>query len=254
MWAIEKISNSALEFAKVLEKQKEKYIFVTEDEKGYNYPSPEVRSNITNHYGSLGLAQDLSLDEHLSSFDFTKMGITPDKLLNYDYELVKLGTLLNNYLRYFVKFGKDSKIFIRPDSSCKEFTGRLFDIIEFRKCPDEFSGLLDYNTLLVVASPKEIMGEWRIATYKNKIWDSSMYLFQGNLSEIRNFPAKALGFVEEILADYFSFLDLPLILDIAMTEPNVFKVIEINNLWTSNWYEMDAEVIYNQYKKIQNTK
>jgi hypothetical protein len=157
-----------------------------------------------------------------------------DCLLNSDHELVSVQELVQRADLLFRSFGVDHRIFIRPDSSGKPFTGRLFTAAEVNS--QMFLSLgIPRNAMVIVSRPKAIRFEWRFIVADRKVIAASMYKDAGNLRLSPEVSSEALGFASVVAARQFQ-PDRVWVLDTCETADGEMKVVEINGLSSSSWY------------------
>lgn len=162
-----------------------------------------------------------------------------DQMLNRDYCLIPAGELSRLQFSLLGQYGNDCKIFVRPDSGKKIFTGTLLDIEEFSKFSTEF-----YHDLVVVSSPKNLVGEWRFAvSNRGDILGVSLYRFQGNLVSVPVCPPEMTSYVLDLLKRLEEFPDTLFTIDIACLDNKQFRVIECNAFSSSGLYDMKPEAI-----------
>lgn len=245
MWALEKRNDFAVKIAKELKEQNTPFVWVKEDEDGvFNFPDEQSISSVTNMCGSVSLANFLGMDEEFCLYDYNEVSwVTEKHFFNEGHIYVKKKVLLESFYKVFSHYAKNAKVFIRPNSTQKQFTGRLFDLQEFNLNIPDFE-VLDDDDVLVVAKPKDIIGEWRVVCHQKKVVTSSLYLFQGLYTQVKNLPANAVPFVKEVLnLEKMDNYKNPFVMDIAMVTPEEFKVLEFNALHTSCLYECDPKKI-----------
>ena len=120
-------------------------------------------------------------------------------LFNQDYVFISLNELNRRPFHFFGNYAKDSTIFIRPDRSDKILNAQLLDF-------QDLKGFYNKNyehryELLVVTSPKKILGEWRFVCTKNKnIIGCSLYRYQELDTMIESVPDEAVDFCKQILS------------------------------------------------------
>jgi len=95
-------------------------------------------------------------------------------LHHYDYMMLPYGDLVNFKERLFKHFG--DKIFIRPNSGFKEFTGMIVEKDKFEDCI-ELAGFYDVepNLLVLISSVENILKEWRFVIVDGKVISGSLY-------------------------------------------------------------------------------
>ena len=101
-------------------------------------------------------------------------------LLHHNYMMMPYGDLLRQKEFIFNTFGgfqgPHRKVFIRPNSGMKEFTGMVCPEYSFEECI-KIAGFYDVDPdlLVLVSSVKEIEKEWRFVVVNGKIVAGSLY-------------------------------------------------------------------------------
>lgn len=97
-----------------------------------------------------------------------------DYLLNSEHELIQFNQLAANAEYLFNRFAVDDRIFVRPDSGRKPFTGRLYSKSEFENLRLS-SSRMSAKSLLIISRPKSIAREWRFIVVDGEIVAASIY-------------------------------------------------------------------------------
>jgi hypothetical protein len=155
-------------------------------------------------------------------------------MLNDRYILLPFRNFKEDYFFAAGIFAEESSVFIRPNSSEKLFTGRIFDLFEFKDKVDDFEHLED-NSLVVVSSPKKIIGEWRVICCDDRIIDYSCYRFGGLDLPTQNAPTSLIDFTQRLIKRS-PLYNGHYTLDIAMLAGDIYKVIEANACFTAGLY------------------
>jgi hypothetical protein len=138
---------------------------------------------------------------------------------------------------------EDSVFFIRPIEDLKAFNGTVTDVKEIRNWMNSTeSGNFSFSedTLVSIAPPQHISGEWRWFIVDGKIIDGSMYKIKGQRLTKHEKDAAIIAEAQK-LADVW----LPhqtCVMDTALTEFGV-KVIEFNCMNSSGLYCNDIQKI-----------
>lgn len=137
----------------------------------------------------------------------------------------------------------EGTMFVRPDSGKKTFSGQLFD---YDKLSTEIAFLQQRNIetdfLVGVAKPKELNIEARFVIVDKKIISQSVYSDRGSISFLGEVPKKVTEFANECL-NSTAFPEPHFVLDLAETT-NGIKVVEVNAIETSSYYNSDRKAIY----------
>lgn len=181
------------------------------------------------------------------NFDFEKWrdGYGKENILNPNAMVGRVGD-------YFDLSGMDW-VFVRPVLDTKTFSGEVKSKYDFKDWQqsikfmeefmvDELIGIarLDKNTVISVAPVKTIYAEWRMFVVDDKFVTGSMYQQGGKLITNEFVEDRVIKFTRKMIrkwkpADAY-------VIDIADT-PDGLKVIEINNINSSGYYDADVQKI-----------
>jgi len=161
-------------------------------------------------------------------------------LLNDMFILLPYGCI--EYLSDFDIFYAISykKIFIRPNSGWKHFPGSVIDIDDINKFGEYYQ--ISKETLCLISSPQEITAEYRFVIKNNDIVTFSAY--KGQSDKIDD----GIEFVKNILSNSNFEPDIMWTLDIAESYRR-WKLIEINSMSCSGYYDCDTNKIVKEVKK-----
>lgn len=165
-----------------------------------------------------------------------------DLCLNNPYIILPWKKLKNSLWLVDSIFPNCDSIFIRPQEGRKIFTGttltkkwweKELQIIESLPSSDN----LTYNSLVIVAEAKKIEGEIRSLFFNGKLIDYCLYdgeapYYMDNIENILNLCYASIGYIDKFIA-----------LDLACYNTHDYAILEVNNGFSSGWYDMD-------YKKI----
>jgi hypothetical protein len=172
---------------------------------------------------------------NLEHFQYSTYSYWINNLLNQDFLILPWYKLYNNTSL----FPECKRLFIRPNSGIKIFTGTCLNKSTWNKELDIIKGLpnsiISYDTLVVIAPYKEIDSEYRLLMYGNKLIDYSLY--SGKQASYENIQRMKL------LSSTFVFYPKRFYtIDICLCQ-NELKVVEINSFNSSGFYEMNYHTI-----------
>ena len=143
--------------------------------------------------------------------------------------------------------GKQSLVFIRPDSGEKEFPAELVDIQDIDKLVDNY----DCDGMAVVSTPKNSVGEWRFVVHEGKVASVSCYKYQGLLTQVPSAPPLAHDLVDKVIAKGIK-PDEIFCVDVVQDMGGDFWVMELTSFSSAGLYANDpkkvADVIKAQMK------
>lgn len=173
-----------------------------------------------------------------------------DYLLNREYMFIPLAEFRR--LKHFIfdKFGIDNKVFIRPDSPYKEFTGFVVHKEEFDTRIKTMSyGDLEPTLMMVVAKPKVIESEYRFYVTRGEVIAGSRYKLNNEHDEDPNYPIEAYNLALEISKVEWSPAPV-FVVDIGKIDNGDYKLLEINSFNCSGMYYCDLEKIVTKSNEV----
>lgn len=167
------------------------------------------------------------------------------EFLNNKYIILPLSKLADasEFIAECIRLIGSFTAFIKPNSGFKSFTGDCVDYTEIGKfCRSLLQMGVSENELCIVSSAQDIESfEFRFWIIDNKIITNSVYSW----SSLDNFDKiepdeEMILYVEKIIKNINI---LAYTIDICICEKE-FKVVEINNIYTSGTYNCDLEKLY----------
>lgn len=164
-------------------------------------------------------------------------------LLNRNHTMVPYGELPSCRVELFGSLGKDGRLFVRPDSPLKLFTGMIIREESF-DADYKFMGFYEFpaETLVVVCEPQAVIAEWRFVVAGGELVSGSLYAQQG---ERTLSPAKDSNAIE--LAATIArhpFQPEPVwILDICKSDDNQYHLLEIGCFSFADLYACDKREV-----------
>jgi len=140
----------------------------------------------------------------------------------------------------FTAFGREGRVFIRPDGCQKTFTGRVVE-------KDEFEAALaparyDSETRVVVAEPRPITREWRLIIAEGSVLAGSQYLVGGRIVLEPECPAGVLKFASDMLAAVAWRPDELFMADVCESADELY-LLELNSFSSSAVYPCDYRTV-----------
>jgi hypothetical protein len=209
---------------------------------------------------SLTKAQpNVSTFSNFNSFDANKYLSYLDSslLLSNDYMFVTMSFLLDDIQRSKLKAIFGDKVFIRPNSSKKLFSGQIFDLDDKRNIENTFkmSGS-NKDTFIMVSSVKKVIAEYRTFISKEKgVLSASSYFYDKRGAEVRGCPERVSRFSETIIEELgYNAPDKLLVIDVAeyerLDDGTCLGLVELNAPSTSGIYACDARPIILEMERI----
>lgn len=141
------------------------------------------------------------------------------------------------------KYGKDNRIFVRPDTNDKAFTG---EVVHYERFDSWFELALNWGVgllqLCIVSSPEKIDAEYRLVVADGKVIGSSMYRCNGCIDKKEGCPTIVSDFVDEVL-NTVPWQPAPIYcMDIAIVNDKP-KLLEIGEINCAGLYKIDLRPI-----------
>lgn len=164
-------------------------------------------------------------------------------LLNRDYALLPFAELLRCADFLFATFGREGRIFVRPDSPLKLFTGLVASQATFER-DVEFMGFYDFprESLVVVSSPKPILREWRLVIADGQIVTGSQYKERDKDVRRSGVEPGVAAFAQAALAAGYA-PDPVWVMDICQTADNEYHLLEIGGFSFAALYACDKDAV-----------
>lgn len=157
-----------------------------------------------------------------------------EHLLNYDSKICKLTEDL--------EWNNDEIKFIRPTQDTKSFTGQTFNETEWNDMVENYlhnyrSNVFNEDTLIQVSSVKNINKEIRFWVVGGKVVTGSTYRVLNQFNINGNIYKEEYEYAQKMV-DIFQ-LNTCFVIDICVTDNNVFKIVEAGCLNAAGFYNAD---------------
>ena len=164
-------------------------------------------------------------------------------LLNRDYIMLPFAELPRCRDFLFDTLGLDDRLFVRPDSPLKIFTGLTISRSTFGKDYD-FMGFYEFpiESLIVVSSPKTITAEWRYVVADGKVVSGSQYIDGGTEVSLPATDSSALDFARTVVAVGYE-PDPVWVLDVCRTDDGGYHLLEIGGFSFASLYGCDKDAV-----------
>jgi hypothetical protein len=169
-------------------------------------------------------------------------------LFNDRYAIISLAELKRHLFFFYGVFGKETMIFVRPDSGQKPFQAQLVDMQDFERFYD--SAQTFEHELVMVSSPKNIRGEWRfVVTNEQEIIAQSTYRYNGQITKIPSAPVGATNLVKELLKIGY-YPDSVFVMDVCEDSDGNFWLLELNSFSSAGLYACNKTAIVKRVGEI----
>lgn len=164
-------------------------------------------------------------------------------LLNSRYIMLPFGELRRMKDFLMETLSVDGRIFIRPDSPLKLFTGQIVSA-------DTFESDLEYlafyefpqESLVVVSAPRSIEAEWRFVIAEKNVVTGSQYKRDGKNAPRPGYDAEAMVLATRIASrDYEP--DPVWVMDICRTAEGTYHLLEIGGFSFADLYSADKQAL-----------
>ena len=169
-------------------------------------------------------------------------------LFNDKYSIISVSELERQKFHFYATYGKDTMIFVRPDSGEKPFQAGLVDL-------QDFETFMSYSKdhphqLVVVSTPKNIRGEWRFVVSSDQdIISCSTYRYQGKITLIPSAPPEATKLVKEMLKVPY-YPDRVFVMDVCEDSDGNFWLLELNSFSAAGLYACNKSEIVKKVSAI----
>ena len=188
-----------------------------------------------------------NLDNFKCSKYFTYYG---EHLINKDYTMMPLQEVLRQKDLVLKTFGKDGKIFVRPDSGFKYFTGKVLNADEINLEGFEYGFYYeDLSTMVVISSPKNIQAEWRFVVAEKEVISGCIYQSQNiGIKEAESYTDAARNYAKKIVLQDWQ-PEIIYTIDICLSDKQLY-VLELNAFSTSGLYVCDLKPIVKKASEL----
>lgn len=164
-------------------------------------------------------------------------------LLSREYLMVPFGELrrLKEYL--FDTIGSEGRMFVRPDSPLKLFTGQVVSDATF-DADFEFMGFYEFplESIVVVSAPRVIDAEWRFVIADREVVAGSQYKLAGENVVSPTFDAAARKLATEIARSEYQ-PDRVWVMDVCRTAEGEYRLLEIGGFSFADLYACEKAAI-----------
>jgi hypothetical protein len=165
-------------------------------------------------------------------------------LLNSDYIMLPILEIERKKEYIYKTFGIDGRIFIRPNSGSKPFTGKILKREEVEKelnFLDNYAGNDLDQIIAVISSPKNIQKEWRCVVVEKQVVAFSQYMHNGKISIKKDIEPEAYSLSEKIAKEEWQ-PDRVYTIDVCKCN-NKYYLLEVNGFSCSGLYKSNVEKV-----------
>lgn len=173
-------------------------------------------------------------------------------MLNKEYWMMPISQVFNNKFieacLWSIQDNNVPDVFIRPDSSMKQFTGGIFNLNNLESLKD-----IKPETLVLVAPVKKITKEYRFVVADNKVITGSQYYENGKYilsnTSLSNMTFIASCYLKGVLHNITWQPDPIYTVDVCESEGE-FSILELNSFSCSNLYFADLSKVVEAANEI----
>ena len=208
------------------------------------YASINVTRKLKDYFGTYMNEDNLKYSKYTSL-----LNVDPHLFLNNDAILTTFYNFKNNYQYYYDLFNND-RLFIKPNSGIKLFTGYIVPLNDINHELNYLSHTsLTNDSLLVISAPKDVKNEARFLIIDHNIVDSSLYeIGKYSTPEDNIVPDNYKEFVENIIKNDWQ-PDPIYSIDVGTVE-NELKIIELNSFSSAGLYAMDMNKVIKEVSEF----
>jgi hypothetical protein len=203
------------------------------------YTAISVGKHLKGYFGSFFNEEELKFHNYHS-----KLQLPNDLWVNGDFVITTFADFEYDFQKYVSLFQTD-KLFIRPNSGSKLFTGLPIygksDLDYQINALRQLSGAMD-NSLIMVSKAKQIREEYRFILTGREVVDGSQYSLMGDHIERHFYTSEALALAKKVAGTGKTPTEV-CTCDIAKMADGSVKIVEINSFNCAGWYLCDPELV-----------
>jgi hypothetical protein len=168
-------------------------------------------------------------------------------LLNQKYAIMSGVEAIRQSEWLFSALGRDDEVFARPTGCHKLFVGRCATKASFSSAlaPARY----DPTTLVVIATPRQIVREWRLIVCGDRVIGASQYAAEGARNIAPGSPDAVREFAAAILAEVHWRPDPIFMLDIGESAGRLW-LVELNSFSSSWMYQCDLATVVSEASEL----
>jgi hypothetical protein len=167
-------------------------------------------------------------------------------LLNHAHVIRTLDEAAAETDDLFARFAREGRVFLRPCSLQKTFTGRCVDRDGFERT----LGSARYaGGRVLVSTPQPISSEWRVVVSRGRVVAASRYITDGRLDPSSDCPRGVTEYVTALLADVPYRPDPIYMMDVCDSGGRLY-LLELNSFSCSGLYRCDPASVVREVKEL----
>jgi hypothetical protein len=170
-------------------------------------------------------------------------------LVHRQWRKLKAIDFVNQYEQILDEMASSDRIFVRPDSPLKPFSGRVLQRENISLKAMDFGFYFDDENLPVIVAPiQEIGREWRFVVVANRIVTGSEYQAEGRQAIAAKPPESVWAVAEDIASNLPAPQDV-YVLDLCECDQGI-RLMELNPFSGADLYACDGPVIVDAISKL----
>lgn len=164
-------------------------------------------------------------------------------LLNQRYMMLPFGELVRCQDFLFDSLGTDDRLFIRPDSPLKLFTGQVVSRSSFA-ADLEFMAFYEFpaSEIVLVSAPQQVVCEWRFVVSNGRVVTGCHYKQGSELISRAGYDQAAFELATVVASQDFQ-PDPVWVVDICQTADHAYHLLEIGGFSFSDLYACDMQKV-----------
>lgn len=192
--------------------------------------------------GALGVGEEMNCNHYYAN-------LPAEDMLNQPFIMMPFAQVkhwINDLLYTF-----DGKFFLRPNAGSKTFTGMVItkDNHEHELSATQQITSVSPETICLLSKVQSLKGEFRFVVGGGEVIDGSEYRWDDVLDIRRDYPEECKALAEKI-AKHSWQPDIVYCVDVALTENNGPKVIELNSFSSAGLYACDKRLVVDRVNEI----
>lgn len=170
-------------------------------------------------------------------------------LVHTDWVICAANELVANASRISEQLGATDRMFVRPDSPLKPFSGRVVDIATLTLAKLDYGVYYDDDTIPVVVAPvRKIGNEWRFVVVNRSVVTGSAY-DPATRKPVTVPPDSAAATFASMVASHLPEPDIVYILDVCESNGEL-HLLELNPFGGADLYACNANAIIDSVSAI----
>lgn len=165
-----------------------------------------------------------------------------DLLVSHHWRRTTVANLASNPNEVATEIGSPARIFVRPDSPLKPFSGRILDLASVTLAALDHGFYYDNIDLPVIVAPEVQVGsEWRTVVVAGQVVAQSAYEADGRRAKTGTPPREVID-LAELAASRAPVADQAVVIDVAEVNGG-WRIVELNPFSGADLYNCDRNSV-----------